>query len=317
MRHLIFAIFLILAGNAAGADFEPVKIETTGDINQVYFLNDQLGWMATSDGEVLGTFDGGKTWQKREVTSREIKDIHFLARTGYIVGERGLVMKSTNGGATWEDISQNIKYDFTGVGMVNDSVIIICGTDQNSMSKTKGEVFQSFDFGKTWKKHDWKLGNGFVDLAVCPPRKVYLLAIKKVAHSISQGVRYFHGGYEGDRMGFGFDFMDDWGFMVGHDGLFAKTITHGRLWDEIPTDTSAELYAIEMYDKTSGVAVGEKGLVMHFYDDGERRVFENVGTDKDLLSVFVTGQKIFIGGEDGLFMAKERFPRAKNLPQED
>lgn len=311
MKAVITILMALLAGAAGAAEYVKIDGSTTADINKLYFYNDQMGWAVTSDGEVLSTFDAGKNWRRIEVTKRNIRDIHFLNRAGYIVGDKGLLMKSTNGGATWQDISLNMKYNLTGLAILNDSTIFACGTDQNSMSKTKGEVFESRDFGKTWKKHEWKLGNGYTDIAVCPPRKVYLLAIKKVFHSISWGVRYFDGKYEGSKMGFGFDFMDDWGFMVGHKGFFARSATHGRHWEEIPLDTTSELYSLEMFDPQSGVAVGEGGMVMYFYDNGDRQVFENCGYTNDLLTVFVTGDKIFFGGKDGLLMSIERFPRAK------
>jgi len=310
MRQLITLFILLLAVSAYGADFVPIKIPTKATINQIFFLNDQLGWAATSDGEVLNTFDGGKNWRLTEVTSRNIHDIHFRNRTGYIVGDRGLLMKSTNGGATWQDMSLNIKYNLVGIGVVDDSSAITCGTDQNSMSKTKGELFETRDYGKNWKKHGWRLGNGYTDLAVYPPRKVYLLAIKRFFHSINNGLRYFHGEYEGSRLGFGCDFIEDWGYMVGHEGLFAKSATHGRYWEEIPLEVEANIYAVEMFDRYSGVAVGEDGLVINFYNDGDSLEVGDCGRETDLYCLFITGEKIFIGGDDGLLMYKPRPPQA-------
>ena len=312
MKPAIVIFIVLLAGGVWGADYVKIDVATAADINKIFFYNDQMGWAVTSGGEVLSTFDAGKNWRIIEVSKRNIRDIQFLNRDGYLIGDRGLLMKSTNGGGSWQDISLNMKYNLTGVGILDDSTIIICGNDQNSISKTKGEVFESRDFGKTWKKHEWRLGNGYTDIAVCPPRKVYLLASKKVFHSISRGIRYFHGGYEGSRLGFGFDFMDDWGFMVGHKGYFARTNSHGRNWEEIPLDSSGNLYAVEMFDKESGVAVGEGGLIMYFYDNGDRQVFEHCGYPNDLLTVFVTGNKVFFGGKGGLLMSTERFPRAED-----
>lgn len=309
MKHLIPVLLILLAGSVLAADYTKIDIPTTATINQVYFMNDQLGWAATSEGQVLSTFDGGKTWRMTQPTTRSIHDICVDGQHGYLVGERGLLMRTTNGGGTWQDMSMNIKYDFVGVGISNDSSVIICGNDQNSMSKSVGVVFDSRDYGKTWKKHGYRLGNGYTDLATYPTRKVYLLAAKKAFHSISAGNRYFKGSYEGDRLGFNFDFIDDWGFMVGYKGLFDRTTNHGRSWENVPMDITKNLYAVEMFDKYSGVAVGQDGLVLYFYDSGDRHTVENCGYNEDLRSVFVTGQKIFIGGTNGLLLVKERFPR--------
>lgn len=309
MKHLIPVLLIVLAGSVLAADYTKIDIPTTATINQIYFMNDQLGWAATSAGQVLSTYDAGKTWKMTQVTSRSIHDIQVLGRQGYLVGERGLLMKTTDGGATWNDISLNIKYDLVGVGITNDSSIIICGNDQNTMSKSVGVVFDSRDHGKTWKKHGYRLGNGYTDLAIYPPKKVYLLAAKKAFHSINNGVRYFHGKYEGNRLGLGFDFINDWGFMVGFKGLFARSTNHGRSWEEVPVGITKNLYAVEMFDQVSGVAVGDDGLVLYFYDSGDRHEVENCGYNDDLHAVFVTGQKIFMGGQNGLLLSRERFPR--------
>jgi photosystem II stability/assembly factor-like uncharacterized protein len=309
MKHLMPVVLILLAGSVLAADYTKIDIPTTATINQIYFMNDQLGWAVTSAGQVLSTYDGGKTWKMNEVTSRSIHDIHIQGRQGYLVGERGLLMKTTDGGVTWKDISLNIRYDLVGVGITNDSSIIVCGNDLNSMSKSVGMVFDSWDYGKTWKKHPYRLGNGYTDLAIYPPRKVYLLASKRAFHSINNGQRYFKGKYEGDRLGFGFDFIDDWGFMVGYKGLFARSVDHGRNWENVSVEITKNLYAVEMFDKFSGVAVGDDGLVLYFYDSGDRHTVENCGYNDNLYAVFVTGDKIILGGANGLLLSKERFPR--------
>lgn len=309
MRHLCVILALTLAGMAQGANYTRINVPTTATINKIYFNNDLQGWAVTSDGEILTTFDGGNTWRKMDVSKRNIRDIDFNNRDGYLAGDRGLLMKTTNGGAVWNDISQNIKYNFTGVGIMNDSSVIICGTDQNSISKTKGVIFVSRDYGKTWKKHDRHLGNGYTDLVVFPPKKVYLLAIKKVFHSINSGLSYFPGNYAGSRLAFGFDLMDDWGFMVGRNGYFARTTTHGRAWEEVKLEITKNLYAVKMFDHYSGVAVGEDGVVVYFFDDADRHTTESCGHEVDLYTVCVTGEKIFVGGDGGLLLSRERFPR--------
>jgi photosystem II stability/assembly factor-like uncharacterized protein len=305
MKYLILTFSFFLAVGASAANFTKVDLGTTATINKIYFDTDMIGWAATSDGQLFYTTDGGKRWKSMKVTSRAISDIQVTGRRGFLTGERGLLMKSTNGGATWQDISLNIKYNFSAIGMPNDSAVLLCGADQNSISKVHGILFGSWDYGKTFEKQP-HMANGYVDLAVCPPHKVYLLGIRKVLHSISDGERYFHGGYEVDRMAFGFDFIDDWGFMVGSKGYFAQSSDHGRTWREVNIGTTKDLYAVEMFDKFSGVVVGDGGLVIYFNDDGALHTTEQCGYDANLRTVCVTGDKVVIGGTNGLLMYKTR-----------
>lgn len=305
MKYILIILMIYLTSIACGSEFQKIDLPTKADINEIYFDNPAYGWAVTSDGELLSTWDGGRTWKMKKVTSRKINDIEFMGRRGYLAGDRGLIMKSTDRGATWQDISMNIKYRFTAVGIANDSSALVCGTDQNSMAKTRGVLYHSWNYGKSWKKAP-RYGNGYADIAVTRPKKTYVLAIKRVSHSINAGVNYFHGKYEGNRLAFDFDFIRDWGFMVGSKGYFAKSNTHGKIWEEIELDITKDLFAVDMFDTSSGVAVGQDGVVIFFHEDGKRINAKHCGYNIDLYTVFITSKKIFIGGRDGVMLVMER-----------
>jgi len=303
----IIAVFLIslFCASVQAVDFKVVDLPTEANINKIQFDTDVIGWAVTSDGEVLSTYNGGETWKAKKVNPRAINDIHMKGKVGFICGEKGLLMKTTNRGGSWEDLSLSFKLDLIGVVMATDSIIVVCGNDQNSISKTKGVVYRSTDRGKTWEKQA-HLGNGYQDIEYFPPTKVYLLAIKKVFHSISSGWHFWEGKYTGDRMAFGFDFMDDWGYMAGIKGYFAKSIDHGRTWTEVELDTDKNLFDVAMFDKSSGLAVGEGGILVFFGDFGDSFSIINSGVDKDLTTVCITDRRIYCGGENGTILISER-----------
>lgn len=305
MKHLIFCLLLIASSSAQASEFKKIDIPTEADINSIYFDNAAYGYAVTSEGELLSTFDGGQTWRKKDITSRAINDIEFMDRLGYLCGDRGLLMKSSDRGATWQDISKNMKYNFASVVIINDSTAAVCGTDQNSVAKTRGVLFHTWDYGKNWKAAP-RYGNGYSALSRTRPKKVYLLAIKKVSHSISSGQAYFHDRYQGDRLGFDFDFIEDFGFMVGSKGLLARSITHGSKWDMIDIEITKDLFAVKVFSETSGVAVGQDGTVVFFEQGGQQIRSVNCGHNVDLYSVFAVGQKIFIGGRDGIMLMTEK-----------
>jgi photosystem II stability/assembly factor-like uncharacterized protein len=305
MKYLTIILLFSLVSLCYAAEFKKMEVPTEADINEIYFDNAAYGWAATSEGELLSTYDGGKSWRKKEITSRSINDIEFKDRLGYLCGDRGLLMKSTDRGATWQDISMGMKFRFTSVAIVNDSAAVVCGTDQNSMAKTRGVLFHSWDYGRNWLKAP-RYGNGYSDLAVTRPEKIYVLAIKKVSHSINSGVSYFHGRYGGDRLAFDFDFIEDFGFMVGSKGLLARSMDHGRTWKEIELDITKDLFAVKIFNETSGVAVGQDGIVVFFEEGGQRTSSAHCGYDIDLDTVFAVGNKIFVGGKEGILLAAER-----------
>ncbi len=309
---MTICLLVCFLSSGFGADFVKQTLPTQATISKIFFINSYHGFAVTGDGELLKTNDAGKTWKLKKLGKRAITDIHIIGRVGYLVGEKGLLMKTKDRGATWRDISLNLQFNFSGVGILNDSMTILCGTDQHSMSKAKGVLFQSFDYGKTWKKQKhW--GNGYTDIETQPNNKIYLLAIQKVFHSINNGIHYFRGKYEGAHLCFGFTFMDDFGFIVGQDGYFGYSATHGRKWEQIDLKITKTLYAVDMYDKSSGVAVGKDGIVVFFNDNGNRFTISNTGQTDDLRTVALTDEFIFAAGVNGAFYSKERFPKAPDL----
>jgi photosystem II stability/assembly factor-like uncharacterized protein len=305
MKYLPALFLLLLATLAWGTEYTPLTVPTKADITKIVFPDRLNGWAVTATGQVLSTFDGGKTWKAKQVTNRPITDIQFRGKQGYLTGERGLVMKTTDGGASWQDISLNIKFNFSGVGILDDTSTIIIGTDQNSMAKTVGVSFQTWDRGKTWKKKPF-LGNGLFDVVTWPPHKVYVLAIKKSFHSIDGGGYYWSGKYEGNRLGFAFDFQDDWGYMVGNGGLFMKSTDHGRNWKEVPLQITKNLNAVAMIDHFSGIAAGQDGIVVDFTQSGDQYTVENIGLPVSIASVAITADKVFLAGQNGTIVSRPR-----------
>ncbi|MEZ5360091.1 MAG: YCF48-related protein [Candidatus Zixiibacteriota bacterium] len=304
----ITLVFLMTAFLSA-AGFVQHDLPTKATINKILFLSSNYGFAVTNDGELLQTSNAGKTWKVKDMGKRAITDIHILGRDGYMVGEKGLLMKSVDAGVSWRDISLDLKFNFSGVGIVNDSTIIVCGTDQHSMSKTKGVLFISRDRGNTWQKQrHW--GNGYTDVATWPTKKIYLIAIKQIFHSINAGLHFFHGTYEGDDLCFGLDFQDDWGFMVGANGYFGSSTTHGREWEQKDFGIDKDLFAVGMMDHFSGVTVGQDGIIVFFNDSGNRYTVMNSGVKADLKTVAITDDYVFTAGNDGTFFSYKRNARA-------
>src|SRR6266850_1179409 len=60
----------------------PNKIGPAGkDLNTVYFLDSKRGWVAGDNGFLSRTDDGGRTWEKQTVDTKDaINDIYFRSK---------------------------------------------------------------------------------------------------------------------------------------------------------------------------------------------------------------------------------------------
>ncbi len=107
---MTLASMIVLASSAA-AQWKKLAISGTGIFyNEIFFIDNDHGWITQNSPRVLMTTDGGTTWQASFLTGGSTsfnRDICFLdRRTGFISGEDG-VWKTFDGGNTWINITPN------------------------------------------------------------------------------------------------------------------------------------------------------------------------------------------------------------------
>lgn len=306
MKTILTILALLVASACLAAEYTVVPMPTEANINELFFVDARTGYAVTEDGEVLITLDGGQKWEKQEVTKRAIKGVDFIGKQGYIVGDKGLLMRTTNGGYRWDDKSLDLKYNFVGVGMLSDTLTLICGNDQSSISKTRGVIFESWDRGQSWKRKR-HYANGYTDMQVMPRREVWFVGSKRLAWSTSYGIDTRVTEYPGDKLAYGICMYNKQeGYLVGHDGYLARSFDRGVTWNEIPTTIDKDLYAVAASNDSTGFAVGEDGLIVYFTNLGQKTALENSGVKVDLLTVVITDSRVIAAGEKGTLVYRER-----------
>ncbi len=98
----------------------------------VYFLpsDPNFGWICGFNGMVIRTTDGGNTWRGSTVNAYHLESVHFPTRlVGYVSGVDG-IFKSTDGGASWFDITPVGTRDtttFWGCYFLNENYGVLVG----------------------------------------------------------------------------------------------------------------------------------------------------------------------------------------------
>ena len=93
LRRLWTAGCLLLLLSAAGsANWEKRPLNTLASFKDVFFLNENRGWIVGGNGVIFSTLDGGKTWAPRDrFTTDDIVQIHFTdADTGWLLCQRNV-----------------------------------------------------------------------------------------------------------------------------------------------------------------------------------------------------------------------------------
>ncbi|MBK9980901.1 MAG: T9SS type A sorting domain-containing protein [Saprospiraceae bacterium] len=118
-----------------------------GDINTIYALSDQVILAGTFD-HIMRTTDAGLHWDAVESTSYFVGEFVFPnTQTGYAAIEDGRIVKTLDGGATWNTVLQKgSAYKFTGI----DFQDVMNGW---AIAELKDSVFTTKDGGITWKAY--------------------------------------------------------------------------------------------------------------------------------------------------------------------
>lgn len=142
-----------------------MEIGPVNPLLDVYFRNENEGYVVGAYGMFLRTADGGKTWKDLSRQLDNPAGFHLNSITGIkggalvIVGEAGQIFVSVDGGDTWERRESPYEgslFGVMGTGDVNE--ILAFGL--------RGNAFMSTDLGKTWtlvpSESEATLNNGVV-----------------------------------------------------------------------------------------------------------------------------------------------------------
>jgi photosystem II stability/assembly factor-like uncharacterized protein len=116
-------------------------------------------WVAGTYATIAKSADQGKTWQVTDMQQdAQITALRWInEKRGIAVGEFGLVLRTDDGGATWQPM-QPISPDFYAYDVLF--------TDENTgwISGVAGQMHQTKDGGKTWQLKDNKAGSALYRL---------------------------------------------------------------------------------------------------------------------------------------------------------
>lgn len=155
----IAAGLLMVVAGAAGARGAVEGVVRKGapswlSLFGVAILPDNTIFVVGSKASLLTSSDQGKTWLQRTVKEREGSDlfqdrdlygIRFSpgGKVGWIVGEDGIVMKSTDGGDTWTRQDTGTKKNLFNLFAVDEQQVVAIGAD--------GTIIRTTDGGSHWE----------------------------------------------------------------------------------------------------------------------------------------------------------------------
>ncbi|MBL8186525.1 MAG: SPOR domain-containing protein [Acidobacteria bacterium] len=154
-----------------GRTWKPLLSGVSANINFVYFLDWNHGWMIgdslgkDDDGEtvLLSTINGGRTWMIQKIPN--LLSVHFSdLQNGWAVGRNATVLRTTNGGNDWKPVeeirsviglpveSSNYNFGFRDVYFLDANHGWLIGNFYGRAQSNIGGLFVTSDGGNTWKR---------------------------------------------------------------------------------------------------------------------------------------------------------------------
>ncbi len=134
---------------------------TTGLVAQrsysVAAASDEEFWVGNDISSIFHTTDAGTGWSETSGPPRtQMQDIHFFSRSvGFAIGNNGMILRTTTGGAEWEDISFGSTRNFLSIHGLQPNDMWI-GANQR--------IFHSSDMGVSWQEKAAFLGGNINDI---------------------------------------------------------------------------------------------------------------------------------------------------------
>ncbi len=260
--------------NDGGKNWTKQDIGTTESINEIYFRNDDKGYLVAGR-KMFITKDAGQTWRETRIykqgdfrnLSPEFLSIRFAdKKRGIVIGSLlnqqekvvdSLVMRTEDGGETWQRIIVPSKKELFHLDFVGSSNCWIVGDDGLILnSNNGGESFQTQKSGTTFDLYN-------VDFR--DENEGYIVGSKGTI------LRTENGGITWESLKTPFpmtlmrvDFADDKnGVIVGYEGTILRSTDKGKTWTKQNSETKETLYGL-YFTKKYGWAVGAKGVVIQY-----------------------------------------------------
>jgi photosystem II stability/assembly factor-like uncharacterized protein len=237
----------------------------TATLNDVFFINDSVGWVAT-DGGVLKTTNGGSSWNYNLIgTGTRFNAISFPSENiGWAVGTSsagGLIYKTVDGGLSWTQQTPGTNNSILTVHFVNDSIGWFA-SDYASVSANDPVVLAyTTNGGTTWTNVDLSLiGTN------TPIRSIYFLDANL-------------------------------GWFVGDGGLIGQTVDGGLNWNSPFTGDFSIMRNVNFQSPSTGWFVGNNGRIYTSSDSGTTWTQQNSGSTQILNDIAIAGpNEIYVCG---------------------
>ncbi len=314
---LFFGIVLFAQVSAAQSGWSFNKSGGSGDLVTVFFTTSERGFVAGDDGYLAFTSNGGKTWSKQSVDTKEtINEIYFRNKdNGYVVAGKKMFL-TDDGGSTWREIKiydprdfKNTTPEFLSIRFADKKRGLIVGSLLNKDDNVVDSlVMRTDDGGETWQRIAVPSKRELFHLDFINSSRGWIVGDKgMIMVTYDGGINWQIQNTGTDKALYNVDFRDEnEGFAVGGKGIILRTENGGETWETIKTSFPNTFLRVDFADDKNGWIVGYGGTILRSADKGKTWIQQEVNTKENLYGLFMTKKFGWAVGAEGLIVQYER-----------
>lgn len=279
-------------------DWKLLTIDPNNDLNAIYFLDNLNGFIVGSKGEVLKTINGGQSWLKLNAnTNNDLHSIFFVGGKMVAVGDKGTIIRLDLASQIFDKIRTGFNETFFRVKFINDNTGFIVGTN--------GLILKTQDGGLTWEKISTGISENLFSIDFADERTGFIVGWNGIVlKSIDGGFTWRKFNINQRTYLRNVFFVNQFlGFIVGGEGLILRTEDGGNNWNRITVNSSSGFYKIFFENNENGMILSNRGEILKTKDAGKSWELQRVGEPVVLNDIqkLSTGKYIIVGNNGSIF----------------
>ncbi len=326
VKNLLITALILLLSQAVYADWTKQKSNTLAWLRDVYFLNEQTGWIVGSNGTFLSTADGGKIWtQNKHFNGDTIRQVYFKdERTGWVLCERDLfapgknspsyILKTTDGGTTWKEM------EVVNPQRKRLTKIFFDQHDSGTAIGERGTLLTVSRDKEIWQQQPSPVNFLLLDgLFTDEWNGIIVGAGGSIFYTENDGLSWTKAAILGEsnaRFNSVFFLNQKNGWTVGSEGKIFQTFNGGKVWREQKSNVVKDLNSVFFRNTAEGWAVGDEGTILHTTTAGNAWTKVDLSVRHNLEKVVFVGRKGWAVGFGGTILSFDSNDSAgiPNLP---
>lgn len=305
-RAILLIIILSFFNFPAQSQWTSLNSGTSQNLNCIYFINQQTGFIVGAGSALRKTTDGGLNWIALDpFGALELRSVYFFnASTGLVCGYSGTIIKTTNGGLNWNVINTGTSTQLLALSFYNNLAGICCGNSGTTLYTTNGGDNWSTGYPQGYLVTFYSAFMVNSTTGYCAG--VNTIFSPLVAKTTNGGANWTYTSFmvnNNEATVYGIHFFNDQnGIAVSNlwnnQGGISRTTNGGINWtSQIFT---YGLLGIDFPEQTTGYCAGLNGNILKSTDGGYNWVQQNSGTSATLRSVyFIDSLYGFAAGNSG------------------